>query len=384
VTALFRKISKLAKGQGILEFALILPLLLALLIGVIETGRLLFIYSAANSASREAARYGAAIGLSENGIERFRDCAAMKATAERIGSLAGIRDDQIEIKYDHGPEDPTPWESLAACPSTVDRGDRIVVRVQADYSPILPLGQFANFTITSDNARTIIKDVPVGTAILPLVNTATNTATATNTETPTQTPTSTQTPVPTDTPTPTASPTVTQTPTDTRTPTVTLTATPGPSSTPTSTATETPTSTSTATATSTNTPTPTLTPTPVCNGIILSFSAPSAKKLELQIQNGQMGTIRVEQMIFYWPDAANLNKTLMQIYMNSNQVWNGNDGSSPTIIYSNQWIPGTDEIRQVAGDSLGIMQFFFEKDAENSPYEISITFDNGCTKNTQR
>jgi hypothetical protein len=42
-------------AQGMVEFALVLPLLLVLVYGVIEAGRLLFIYSATQTASREAA-----------------------------------------------------------------------------------------------------------------------------------------------------------------------------------------------------------------------------------------------------------------------------------------------------------------------------------------
>jgi hypothetical protein len=49
-------------GQGIVEFALVRPLLLVLMLGVIEFGRLLFFYSSTFTASREAARYGSAAG----------------------------------------------------------------------------------------------------------------------------------------------------------------------------------------------------------------------------------------------------------------------------------------------------------------------------------
>ena len=55
-------INKKERAQGIVEFALVLPLLLVLMLGIIEVGRLLFIYSSVNSASREAARYGSAAG----------------------------------------------------------------------------------------------------------------------------------------------------------------------------------------------------------------------------------------------------------------------------------------------------------------------------------
>ncbi len=48
-------------GQGMVEFALALPIFLLLVFGVIEAGHLLMTYSAVYSAAREGARYGAAV-----------------------------------------------------------------------------------------------------------------------------------------------------------------------------------------------------------------------------------------------------------------------------------------------------------------------------------
>jgi Flp pilus assembly protein TadG len=45
------------------EFALVLPLLLVVMFGLIEVGRLLFIYSVVFTSTREAARYGSASGI---------------------------------------------------------------------------------------------------------------------------------------------------------------------------------------------------------------------------------------------------------------------------------------------------------------------------------
>src|SRR4030095_776329 len=44
------------RAQAIVEFAIALPILMALLVGILEVGRMVFIYSAVNNASREAAR----------------------------------------------------------------------------------------------------------------------------------------------------------------------------------------------------------------------------------------------------------------------------------------------------------------------------------------
>ena len=71
------------RGQGMVEFALVFPLLLLLLFGIFELGRIMFTYSATMAASREAARYGAAILDVGGGIPQYEDCAGIRAAAKR-------------------------------------------------------------------------------------------------------------------------------------------------------------------------------------------------------------------------------------------------------------------------------------------------------------
>lgn len=151
------------KAQGMVEFALVLPLLLVVLWGTIEAGRLLFIYSATASASREAARYGAAVGESGSS-ERYRDCDAMIAAARRIGSIAGIAASDVVIRYDDGN-----GNDLGGCPSggtgpqITDLAPRVVVTTRAHFETIVPLVPFAReFDLESSAARTIIKNIPIG------------------------------------------------------------------------------------------------------------------------------------------------------------------------------------------------------------------------------
>src|SRR6185503_17798525 len=91
-------------GQGMVEFALILPLLLGLMLGAIEFGRLLTIYNGVSNASREAARYGAVSGDS-NAIQagtqyHYLDCAGMRAAARRTAILTTLSDSDIVIAYE--------------------------------------------------------------------------------------------------------------------------------------------------------------------------------------------------------------------------------------------------------------------------------------------
>lgn len=168
-------------AQGMVEFALIIPVLLVLVFGVMELGRLFFIYAATMTASREAARYGSAVGGASSGVPRYLDCSGMRNAAGTLGSIAGIQESDITITYDDG--DPT--HILGSCPvggvgSTWEGlGTRVNVTVSTDYKPIVPLVPLKPFKITSQTARTIIKDVVIGTAlapstVLPTVNFKTN------------------------------------------------------------------------------------------------------------------------------------------------------------------------------------------------------------------
>lgn len=142
------------------EFALAIPIVLVMMVGIIEGGRLLFIYSSVATASREGARYGAGVGENGGGIDRYKDCAGIREAAKKIGFFAGVQDADITIHYDAGPGTATKY---ADCSNSVKvkLGDRIVVGVTVPYSPVVSLIPFPSFDISSSNTHTIIKAVPV-------------------------------------------------------------------------------------------------------------------------------------------------------------------------------------------------------------------------------
>jgi hypothetical protein len=156
-----KKSRKLSNAQGIVEFALALPFLLLLMFGIIEGGRLLFLYSAVHSASREAVRYGSASGEVTGLTPYYIDCAGIQAAAMRIGRFAGVSAADVTISYDNGPG--TSFFGNCPLPSGDDLnlGDRIVVDVVTTWQPLLPLVNFTSFPITAQSSRTIIKDVPI-------------------------------------------------------------------------------------------------------------------------------------------------------------------------------------------------------------------------------
>jgi Flp pilus assembly protein TadG len=365
-----------SKGQGMVEFALVLPILLLLIFGAIEVGRMLFIYSAVATAAREAARYASASGVGENGlIERWRDCTGIRNAAIRMGALAGVDASGITIKYDDGNAAPViDTNDQCATKTSISMGERVIVIVRAFYNPIVPLTPLQDFQIQSYSARTVISDIWVGTAVprdtdtpVPPTDTLTSTpVTPTDTHTP---------PPPTDTPTPT------ETPTDTPTPTIT------PTSTPTATATPTPTPGPSPTPTATHTPTNTPDP---CEGISAGFrevaSSGNNKKLELEITNLSSNDIRlVEISLFEWPSGSNENKGLEEIRMNLATVYNTVHTISPVSITESKWIAGTNEVRTTQKSKTSILQFLFEKNGiVASGYNVALRFDNTCVRTTYK
>ncbi|MEA1977406.1 MAG: TadE/TadG family type IV pilus assembly protein [Chloroflexota bacterium] len=144
------------KGQGLVEFALVMPIFLTLIMGIVEFSRLMIIYTGAATASREAARYGASVGLSSSGIEHYRDCAGIRDTAKRISGLAPIQDSDITIQYDN----PSTGFFEASCPpSKFELGDRIVVQVHLSFDPIVPLINVPPIPISSETKRTVLRDI---------------------------------------------------------------------------------------------------------------------------------------------------------------------------------------------------------------------------------
>jgi len=234
------------RGQAIVEFMLALPILLMLLYGVIEVGRLIFIFSSVANASRQAARYGSASGEIDN-VAFYQDCEGIRAVANQSAFI--ITFDEINITYDRGinPDgtsipiegiDPNPEED--ACPIenyTVRNGDRIIVLVSAAYEPILTIVPFEPLNIVSASARSFLISIPIVGNALPTgfaaeTSTPSPAPTAiTMTLTPSITPTSTATFIPTSVNMPKVTPENTQPPTSTFTPTNTALPTYTPSAT---------------------------------------------------------------------------------------------------------------------------------------------------------
>ena len=315
-------------GQSMVEFALVLPILLLITYGLLEVGRLVFIYSTVATATREAVRFGSATGKSSTGVPRYQDCAGIKNTAKKIGFLIELQDSDIINSYDHGPGTTT----FDTCDGDIDTDvelankDRIVVAVSGDYSPIVSLVPLEPFTFTSTSSRTVLMNILIVVTGLP------------NTSTPVVHP---------PTPTLTSTPTVTLTPTNTPTATWTPLYTPTPSNTPTNTPTSTNTPTPTLTYTPTNTPTPTYTPTPTNTPIPCDVRhgplEVSSDSMSMTIYNNQLyetdETVTITQLEIWFNDDDSSQwwnqQGIRTIALGDNKIWNNtfsSDGDESLLL----------------------------------------------------
>jgi Flp pilus assembly protein TadG len=156
-------------AQAMVEFALALPIFLMVVYGLLETGRLVYLYSAVTTASREAARYGAAWGVNNttDDIPKYQDCVGIRNAARKVGILLNLQDTDITITYDHGPG-VTNFTTPPVCDATsgadpdvasaVSSGDRILVTINYTYNPIVRVVPSWNNRIISSGpaARTIV------------------------------------------------------------------------------------------------------------------------------------------------------------------------------------------------------------------------------------
>jgi hypothetical protein len=149
------------KGQGLVEFALAVPVFLLLLIGIMEVGRIIFFYSASIAAAREAARFGSVIGISENNIPQYLDCGGIKGAGIRIGRFAGIDSDDISIAYSN---DDGIYSNSCPPGVPVNQSDRIIINVETEINPLVPFIKLPSIPIKSTASRGIVKDVEVGNA----------------------------------------------------------------------------------------------------------------------------------------------------------------------------------------------------------------------------
>ncbi len=158
--------SQQRQGQALVEFALILPVALFLIFGIIDFGRLFIAFTSASGALRTAARYSATVG--QVGTPRFMDCAGMRATAQQ----AFFVDNQtITIRhYRPDGDDPDNLDDLLFMncaglenENQLQNGDFVIIDSSNRVNLLTPFlsGIWPNIRLNFTAQRTVVKQIPL-------------------------------------------------------------------------------------------------------------------------------------------------------------------------------------------------------------------------------
>ncbi len=139
-----------SQGQAMVELALTLPLLLLILFGVVDLGRLFFAYTSITNASREGARVGTTNPTNANNAIKTR-------VEQEVASSLSLTDANITIDCAAYSDTPPYTYSTTYC-SSAAVGDRIRVTVNYNYQFLsLYLFGLQNLLLSNNTSMAIVQ-----------------------------------------------------------------------------------------------------------------------------------------------------------------------------------------------------------------------------------
>jgi Flp pilus assembly protein TadG len=141
-----------ARAQAAVEFALVLPLVLLVLAGTIEFGRVFFAYAQLQQAVQEGARYGALLGYAANDA----------AIIARVQQLApGGTADTVTVSATASPTNPAPVP-----PASRQRGNVLQVAASHQHRVLVPFFPLSTIGLSA-SASMVIEASPTAQAPAP-------------------------------------------------------------------------------------------------------------------------------------------------------------------------------------------------------------------------
>ena len=128
------------RGQALVEFALVVPILLLLIFGIVDAGRLIYTYNTVANSARNAARV-AIVNQSTTGTDT---CNTTEATTYPTGCAIesgiglGLTAADVIVEY-RDPTDTTDCKTPVSTPPVVLIGCVVVVEVTGEFQPITPI-----------------------------------------------------------------------------------------------------------------------------------------------------------------------------------------------------------------------------------------------------
>ena len=160
-----------ARGQALVEFALVLPILLLIIFGIFDAGRLIYTYNTVSNSSRDAARV-AIVNQSPDGTNT---CDTESATAYPVGcaissgTALGLKKADIDVTYTD-PSDTGDCQDQAGN-KVILMGCVATVTVTATYQPLTPvIGQLIGTIDVSSTTKMPIERPCANPTAAPLAH----------------------------------------------------------------------------------------------------------------------------------------------------------------------------------------------------------------------
>ncbi len=136
------------RGQGLTEFALVIPIFLLMVVALFDLGRAVFAYNTLTNAAREGARIAI--------VNQYTPSIVARAKSQT--NIVELDDPSVSVSFWNVGADGKPDTSHSQCNSLVAVGCLVIVKFEATYRPITPFisnilfGNGVTFTATSQLA----------------------------------------------------------------------------------------------------------------------------------------------------------------------------------------------------------------------------------------
>ncbi|GAA5526653.1 TadE family protein [Herpetosiphon gulosus] len=152
-----------SRGQALVEFALVFPLIMTFLFASIEMGFFVYSWSQANYAARRGAEQASSgppvRALSEIGYDTADDDCVRLIRAAALRTTIGIQPSDVKMGYKRTANDTA--EVVDSANPTIYRkaGNIMQVQVEYEYQPLTPVGDLflTGRIIDATSRRTIVR-----------------------------------------------------------------------------------------------------------------------------------------------------------------------------------------------------------------------------------
>ena len=117
------------RGQALVEFALVMPIFILLLVAIFDLGRAVFAYNTLTNAAREGARMAI--------VNQYQP--SIIARAKQQTAIVELNDPSVTVNFYQVNADGTPNTSTPCALSQIAVGCMATVSFEATYQPITPL-----------------------------------------------------------------------------------------------------------------------------------------------------------------------------------------------------------------------------------------------------